>query len=171
MTATTLAWPAAEGASHGSAPLTDSATDLWIAHGTRAVTRDRLLQVSRRQLANLLSRQPSDENAIARKAAATLNAILDVVVDHEQPTPQVFAAGDGAVTCEWLVGGSHLVVTVEADGTVYWCSDPIDAMAATELESPTTDVAAEAMAREFRTRLNALAKHVTRRHPVVGSRR
>ena len=170
MTATMLAWTGTDCHPPASQLLTDRATDQWVAHGTRTVTRERLLEVSRGQLEHLLNLPPSDENAVAKRAAATLNAILDAVVDGEQPTPQVFAAGDGAVTCEWLIGGSHLMVTAEADGDVYWSSDAVASLAATELQSPATDAAAEAMAREFRTRLNALAKHVARRHPVVGSR-
>ena len=169
MTATTLQWTGAYSARHVYPLLSDHATDTWIIHGARPVTRDRLLTIARGRLEILLRAQPPDENSVARISVATMNSILNAVIDDEQPTPQLFAAGDGAVTCEWLVGGSHLMVTAEADGTVYWCSDPIDGMAAAELESPATDVAAEEMAREFRTRLNALAKNVSRRHPVVGS--
>lgn len=169
MTATALQWTATDGDLTASPLAADRATDLWIAHGARAIARDHLLQASRLQLTHLLSAPPSDEHAVARRSAATLNAILDAVVDDEQPTPQLFPAGDGAVSCEWLAGGSHLMVTAEPDGTVYWCSDPIDELGATELESPASDVAAAAMADEFRTRLNVLAKRVSRRHPVVGS--
>lgn len=170
MTATTMAWQAAHRDTHMSPLLPDRATDLWAVQGTRPVTRDRLLQAARSQLGDLLNAEPTDENAVARTSVATMNSILDAVVDDDQPTPQLFAAGEGATTCEWLVGGSHLMVTVEADGTLYWSSDSVDGMAATELETPATDAAAEEMVRDFRTRLNALAKNVSRRHPVVGFR-
>lgn len=169
MTATTLSWTGAHSDPDVAPLFSDRATDLWIIHGARPVTRDRLLMIARGRLEILLRAQPPDETSVARPSVATMNAILNAVIADEQPTPQLFAAGDGAVTCEWLVGGCHLMVTAEADGTVYWCSDPVDGMAAAELESPATDVAAEEMAREFRTRLNALAKNVSRRHPVVGS--
>lgn len=170
MTATTMAWRAVHRDTSMSPLLPDRATDLWAVQGTKPVTRDRLLQAARSQLGDLLNAEPTDENGVTRTSVATMNSILDAVVDDDQPTPQLFAAGEGATTCEWLVGGSHLMITVEADGTLYWSSDSVDGMAAIELQAPATDVAAEAMAREFRTRLNALAKHVARRHPVVGSR-
>lgn len=121
---------------------------------------------ARGRLEYLLMAERPDENSAARTSLATMNAILNAVIDDEQPTPQLFAADDGAVTCEWLVGGSHLMVTAEADGTVCWCSDPVDGMAAAELESPATDAAAEEMAREFRTRLNGLAKNARRGTPL-----
>lgn len=171
MTATTLQWAASNEDPFESLRPTDPATDHWIVRGTRSVSRERLLEVARSRLANLLSTEPPDDNAVGRQAAATLNAALDAVIDDEQPTPQVFAAGDGAVTCEWLVGGTHVMITAEADGTVYWSSDPVDGMAAAELECLATDVAAEEMAQEFRQRLNLLAQLVSRRHPVVGSAR
>lgn len=169
MTATTVEWTASNGGPFESLRPTDPATDHWIVRGTRSVSRERLLEAARSRLASLLSAEPPDDNAVGRKAAATLNAVLDAVVDDEQPTPQVFAAGEQAVTCEWLVGGTHMMITAEADGTVYWSSDPVDGMAAAELGCPATDAAAQEMAHEFRKRLNLLAQRVARRHPVVGS--
>ena len=46
MTATMLAWTGTDCHPPASQLLTDRATDQWVAHGTRTVTRERLLEVA-----------------------------------------------------------------------------------------------------------------------------
>ncbi|HEU5045698.1 MAG TPA: hypothetical protein VFT75_16360 [Nocardioidaceae bacterium] len=56
-------------------------------------------------------------------AAMAANGLLTELVADDGPTPQLAPFPDGGVQIEWLVGGTSLVVDVDADGDVLITAD------------------------------------------------
>lgn len=95
----------------------------WAPRGPGYVTRQDLLLLAQRRIANLMNAHPDwgDEGGLPVTPAAAkmaMEVLLRLITTDNRATPQMSPTGDGGLDIEWLVSGNHLSLSVARDGNV-----------------------------------------------------
>lgn len=132
--AVTITFPASgatlTGAEDSHMPLaSDPATRAW-ERGARSIPRDYLLGAAREKLSRLLQLPLGWDghrgSPVTPVVAMVTNALLELLVEDDGPTPQVQPMPDGGVAVDWLAAGASLRVEVERSGGVLIAADHAD---------------------------------------------
>lgn len=107
----------------------DPATRAW-ERGAHRISRDYLLGAAREKLSRLLRLTPGWDGhravPVTPIAAMVANALLEILVEDDGPTPQVQPMPDGGVAVDWLAAGNSLRVEVDPVGDVLMAADRSD---------------------------------------------